>query len=75
MEKDHLKLFYQQEHVRESVRVFLLGTVDEELLDAAYEGKDVSGYKEAREVIERTFINLRNLYAEEKTNNQSNKAR
>lgn len=75
MQQDYLKHFYNQEHVREAVRVFLHATVDEELLDAAYQGKDVAGYKEAKEVIERMFSNLRNLYAEEKSNTKENKAR
>lgn len=75
MQVDPLKIFYDDETTRKAVRAFMLSVVDEQLLETAYNGKDVSGYKEAREVIDGTFNKLRNLYAQEKSSNQENKAR
>lgn len=75
MERDHLKIFYEQETVREAVKQFLLDTLDEQVLDRAYKQGDVVGYKEAREVVRGAFSRLNELYAKKETVNSENKAR
>lgn len=72
---DYLKHFYEQEHVREAVRLFLHDILDEQVLDATYKGNDVSGYKETKEVIDGMFNRLRGLYEKEKPNKKENGAR
>lgn len=75
MERDHLKIFYEQETVREAVKQFLLDTLDEQVLDRAYKQGDVVGYREAREVVCGAFSRLNELYAKKETVNNENKAR
>lgn len=75
MEKDYLKIFYDQEVVREVVKDYLFEIMDEAVLEGAYKGNDITGYKEAREVVRRAFSKLNETYAKKETNNQENKAR
>lgn len=75
MDKDHLKIFYDQEVVREAVKRFFYETMDEAVLEAAYKGEEVGGYKEAREVVRRAFSRLNEHYAKEEESSTDNKAR
>lgn len=75
MDKDYLKLFYEQEVLREVVKQFFFDTLDEEVLKRAYKEGDVEGYKEAREVIKQVFIKLNQEYAKEKSKQKENPAR
>lgn len=75
MNPDYLGQFYEQENIREAVRLFMLETLNEQVLDAAFDNGDVTGYKEAREVVDGMFSNLRSLYAKEDKPNKENKAR
>jgi len=75
MDRDHLKIFYEQEQVRDSVKQFLLTTLDTQVLDRAYKAGDVTGYKEAREVIRGAFSRLNELYAKKDSSSKENSAR
>ena len=75
MEKDLLKNFYLSEHTREAVRSFLLQTLNEQVLESTYESGDVTGYREAKEVIDGMFIKLKTMYAQKESTNKENKAR
>lgn len=75
MDKDYLKIFYDQEVVREVVKNYFYEVMDEAVLEATYKGQDTSGYKEAREVIRRAFSKLYEQYAQEKESSTDNKAR
>ena len=72
---DHLKVFYDQELVRESVKQYLNDTLDRAVLDRAYKEGDVVGYKEAREIIRSAFSKLNETYAKESSSSKDNKAR
>lgn len=72
---DHLKIFYDQDAVRETVKQFLLDTLDEQVLERAYKEGDVVGYKEARQVIKGAFSRLNEKYAKESSSTKDNKAR
>ena len=75
MQNDYLKHFYEQENVRKAVKDYFLQVVDEQVLESAYKDGNVSGYKEAREVIEGVFNGLRNSYETTKESSKENKAR
>ncbi len=72
---DHLKIFYDQEPVREAVRTYLLDLLDVSALKDVYKGEDVSGYKEARATIDRMFARLEELYGQKDKPLSGNKAR
>jgi hypothetical protein len=72
---DHLKIFYDQEPVREAVREYFLELLDANALKDVYKGEDVSGYKEARATIDRMFARLEELYGHKDKPITSNKAR
>ena len=75
MDKDHLKIFYDQEPVRNAVKDYFLLTLDQQVLERAYKEGDVTGYKEARMVITSAFSKLNELYAKSKNSNKENNAR
>ena len=75
MELDHLKIFYDQESVRHAVRDFLHDMLDVSALHDVYKGNDVSGYKEARAIVDKSFARLEELYGEKDARLQGNKAR
>ena len=70
-----LRQFYNDEHTREAVKEFFLAQLDRLALDKVYEGKDTSGIKDAKETIERSFIELKELYGKDKKPDNTNPAR
>lgn len=72
---DHLKIFYEQESVRDAVKDFMHDLLDTSALKAVYKGEDVSGYKEARATVDRLFARLEELYGQKDKPLSSNKAR
>lgn len=76
MEQDHLKLFYDQETLRKTVENYFISTLDSLVLERAYKSGDVTGFKEAKEVIRVAFSKLNEKYAKQDQNkNKDNKAR
>lgn len=75
MQIDHLKVFYDQESVREAVKDFMHDLLDTSALKDVYKGNDVSGYKEARTTVDKLFARLEELYGEKDKPLQVNKAR
>lgn len=75
MEIDHLKIFYDQESVREAVKTYMNDLLDVSALRDVYKGGDVSGYKEARNTIDKLFARLEELYGQKDKPITSNKAR
>lgn len=72
---DHLHIFYDQESVREAVKDYMQTLLNERALKDLYEGKDVSGYKEARATVDKLFARLEELYGQKDKPITSNKAR
>jgi hypothetical protein len=72
---DHLKIFYDQESVRNAVKEYLLSTLDSKVLDDTYAGRDVSGYKEARKTIQEFFSRLTEKYGTKEKHRNQNHAR
>lgn len=72
---DYLKIFYDQESVREAVRKHLLTTLDAKVLEDTYAGRDVSGYKEARKTLQEFFSRLTELYGTKEKSSTTNQAR
>jgi len=72
---DHLKIFYDQESVRNAVKEYLLSTLDSKVLDDTYAGRDVSGYKEARKTIQEFFSRLTEKYGTKEKHSNQNHAR
>lgn len=60
--QNHLNQFYNDEAIRESVFEFLLETVDLYALEQIYKGNDVSGIKNAKEIIQKAKKELQNRY-------------
>lgn len=57
-----LRNFYTNEHQRESVREFMVVTLKDMLVDTAFRGEDVGGFKEANELINKVFNKLEEEY-------------
>lgn len=72
---DYLKIFYDQESVRNAVKEHLLTTLDAQVLQDTYAGRDVSGYKEARKTIQEFFSRLTELYGTKEKSSTTNQAR
>ena len=63
---DLLNQFFNDEHTREAVKAFFLAELDRLALERVYDGKDTTGIKDAKETIERSFIELKELYEKNK---------
>lgn len=72
---DLLKQFHNDEHTREAVKEFFLSELDKYALESVYDGKDTTGIKDAKKVIENAFIELRELYGKDKRVITINEAR
>lgn len=59
---DRLQQFTQDESTRESLREYLLEFMKDKAGTEAMQGKDVSGYKEAKETINKAFDTLVDKY-------------
>ena len=59
MNEQLLIQFQNDAHTRETVREFMLAQLDKLALEYVYEQKDTKGIAEARNVIENTFIELK----------------
>ncbi len=59
---DILRQFYVNEMQRETVKEFLLTTLNEVALDKLFKGEDASAVKLAKEVVETAFSNLKEKY-------------
>jgi hypothetical protein len=58
----NLKQFYDNETQREEVKAFMVMCLEEMAVDKTFAGDDVTGIKEARDLIDKTFDKLAELY-------------
>ena len=70
-----LNQFYNDEHTREAVKAFFLEQLDRLALEKVYSGEETTGIKDAKETIERAFIELKELYGKDIKINSVNQAR
>ncbi|OGL46466.1 MAG: hypothetical protein A2W05_07115 [Candidatus Schekmanbacteria bacterium RBG_16_38_10] len=70
-----LNQFYNDEHTREAVKAFFLEQLDKLALEKVYSGEETTGIKDAKETIERAFIELKELYGKDIKINSVNQAR
>jgi len=77
MEKDALKQFYEQEVIRETVRVYMHELLDKLALKAVYSDDEVTtwGFPEARKTIDKLFSTLEEQYGEKNKPNTTNQAK
>jgi hypothetical protein len=57
-----LAQFYEQESIRKAVEEFMVDTLKEMAVDKTFDGEDVTGIKEARELIVKMFDRLDSMY-------------
>lgn len=57
-----LHQFYTDIHTREAVKAFMLSQLQEMAVDAVFAKEDISGIYEAKELVEKSFSRLRELY-------------
>ncbi len=57
-----LQLFYNNENEREAVKAFMIKVLRELSADAALEGEDTKGFKEAKDMVDKMFDKLDELY-------------
>ena len=57
-----LHQFYTDEHMREAVKNFLVTELEETTVERVFDKKDIIGIYEAKELIEKSFDKLDNLY-------------
>lgn len=75
MNETFLNQFYNDEHTREAVKQFLIDQLDKLALERVYSGEDVKGIADAKETIEKSFIELKELYGKDKVVKTINQAR
>lgn len=57
-----LRFFYEDVNLRNAVKDFLIETLGEIAIDKTFNGEDVSGIKDARDLVERAFNKLEEEY-------------
>ena len=61
-----LKVFYDDSNMREAVKAFLLEGLNDLAVERVFSKQDVVGIAESKEVIEKQFSNLEDLFAVKK---------
>ena len=67
-----LQTFYTNTPEKEAVQAFLMAQLREMAADMALDGKDVSGIKDAADLVTRTFDKLDELYGKIETVKEQN---
>jgi hypothetical protein len=60
-----LNQFHQNKVEREAVQAFMVQCLEKIAVERVFRGEDVSGIKDARELVDRTFDELQLLYGEQ----------
>lgn len=74
MAKDKLKEFYLDDAMKEAVATFMADALQKIALERVFNKQDVSALPDAREILNRMFIELRNLYDTEPKREVENRA-
>lgn len=59
---DRLQQFYLDEATRDDVKNFMMNVLEEVAVERVFGGKDVVGILEAKELIEKSFSKLEEIY-------------
>lgn len=70
-----LKNFQNDEHTREAVRSFIYDYFSKKAVEKVFNGENVEYLKEARDVVEDAFSELKELYEDTKKKETVNEAR
>jgi hypothetical protein len=70
---DILKSFVNNKPVKEAVYNYMIETLKEEIVNKTLQEHDVSGYAEAKRIIDKTFNNLEGKYAEKNRTPQNSR--
>jgi len=70
-----LNQFQNDEYTREAVKSFFLDQLDKVALERVYDKGDTTGIADARQVIEKAFVELKELYSPDKKVDLVNLAR
>lgn len=62
MNTDLLKIFYKDEHTRESVKQFMINQLEVMAVETVFKKDSVDGICEARKLVDRMFGTLSELY-------------
>lgn len=65
-----LKHFVENEPIKEAVKSYFNETLKEELLSKAFKGEDITGYVEAKSIIEKSFNSLEGKYGKQSRTTQ-----
>ena len=75
MDDQLIRRFYNDDHTRESVKEYLLSSLNELALRKIYNRDSVDGIADAQEAIEDMFIELGEKYATKEAKEDTNQAR
>lgn len=67
---DILKHFVENETLKNAVRLYFEETLKEEILNKAFNGSDITGYAEAKKILDKTFNNLEGQYGKQNRSTQ-----
>ncbi len=65
----YLKNFYENESMRETVKSFMVDVLKEIAVQKTFDGEETTGIKDARELVDKTFDKLKELYGKIDTPN------
>jgi hypothetical protein len=68
-----LKSFVNNKPVKEAVYNYMIETLKEEIVNKALQEDDVTGYAEAKRIIDKTFNNLEGKYGEKTRSSQDSR--
>lgn len=64
---NQLALFFQNIAMREAVKEFLVANLAEMAVDKTFAGESVSGIKDAKDCVDKSFTKLEEMYGKIKT--------
>lgn len=64
-----LVAFQQDEHIREAFKAFMVSQLEEMAIEKVFDKKSIDGIYEARELVDKTFNKLAELYEPKKKAN------
>ncbi len=57
-----LVVFYRDETMRNTVKEFMVAQLEQMAIDRTFNKEDITGIAEARELVDKTFSKLKDLY-------------
>lgn len=60
-----LVIFYRDETMRDAVKDFMVAQLEQMAIDRTFNKEDITGIAEAKELVDKTFSKLKELYSPE----------